>query len=121
MVIKNAKCSQLFTILEENNVRFLSDRLVTNQFIAASVMSLDHVTTIKSLFVETFPGLSLERSLLLLGQGGEFSTWKWVNAKDQFVKTSVFSRPSLFPKAQEVVNLPWCNGQYTLWRFFYNV
>ena len=56
MAIKNAKCSQLFALLAEKIRWFLSNRLVTNLYTAASVMYPSHVTTIKLLIVETFPG-----------------------------------------------------------------
>jgi uncharacterized membrane protein len=57
MAVKNAKCSQLFALLAGKILLFLSNLLVTNLFIAASVLYHLHVTTGKSLIVETFPDL----------------------------------------------------------------
>ena len=56
--VNNAKCSQLFALLAEKKLRFLSNHLVTNLSIAASAINPAHVATGKSLIVETFPGLS---------------------------------------------------------------
>jgi hypothetical protein len=69
MAVKNAKCSQLFALLTEKIRLFLSNRLVKNLFIAASVLYPQHVTTGKSFIIETFPGLrAWEGFLLLLGE-----------------------------------------------------
>ena len=69
MAVKNAKCSQLFALLAEKKLLFLSNRLRIDLFIAASVLYLQHVATGKSLLVETFPGLrAWEGFLLLLGE-----------------------------------------------------
>jgi hypothetical protein len=70
MAVKNAKCSQLFVLLAEKIRLFLSNRLVTNLFIAASVLYSANVITGKSLIVETFPSsrASLGRFFLLLGE-----------------------------------------------------
>jgi len=62
--------SQLFAHHVEKKPRFLSDREVTNRFIAVSVLYLNHVTTIKSFHVLTFPGLCLGRFFVV--KGGEF-------------------------------------------------
>jgi hypothetical protein len=56
--VNNAKCSQLFALLVEKKLQFLSNHLVTNLFIAASAINPAHVATGKSLIVETFLGLS---------------------------------------------------------------
>jgi len=56
--VNNAKCSQLFALLAEKKLRFLSNLLVTNLSIAASAINPAHAATGKSLIVETFPGLS---------------------------------------------------------------
>ena len=67
MAVKNAKCSQLFVLLVEKKLLSLSDRLVTNRFIAASVLFPLHVATGKLLIVETFPSLrSLGRFFCVL-------------------------------------------------------
>ena len=47
MDVKNAKCSQLFALLAERKLLFLSNRLVTNLYIAVSAFNLAHATTIK--------------------------------------------------------------------------
>jgi len=60
MAFKDVKCSQLFAHHVEKKPRFLSDCQVTNQSITASALYLNHVTTIKSLFVETFLVLAWE-------------------------------------------------------------
>src|SRR5665648_145815 len=64
--VDHAKCFQLFAPLAEKTPRFLSDRRVTNQFIAVSVLFLNHVTTIRSFNLKTFPGISLERSFVFV-------------------------------------------------------
>jgi len=48
MAVKNAKCSQLFALLVEKTQLFLSNRLVTNLYIAASAFNPAHVTITKS-------------------------------------------------------------------------
>ena len=70
MAVKNAKCSQLFALLVEKKLLFLSNRLATNLYIAASVLYPANVTTGKSLIVETFPGsrASLGGFFLLPGE-----------------------------------------------------
>ena len=57
MAVKNAKWSQLFALLVEKKLLFLSNHLATNLFIAASAFNPAHVATGKSLIVETFLGL----------------------------------------------------------------
>ena len=57
--VDHAIGSQLFALLAEKILLFLSNRLVKNLFIAESVLYPNHVTTGKSLIVETFPGSSL--------------------------------------------------------------
>ena len=44
MAVKNAKCSHLFALLVEKKRWFLSNSLVTNRFIAVSVLYPNHVT-----------------------------------------------------------------------------
>jgi hypothetical protein len=69
MAVKNAKCSQLFALLAEKIRLFLSNRLVKSLFIAESVLYPNHVTTGKSLTVETFVGLrTWEGFLFMLGK-----------------------------------------------------
>ena len=65
MPVKNVKGSQLFALLAEKIPLFLSNRLVKNLYIA-SVLYPQHVTTGKSLIVETFPGLRAWEGFLLL-------------------------------------------------------
>jgi uncharacterized membrane protein len=48
MAVKNAKCFQLFALLAEKIQRFLSNRLVKNLYIAASVFNSANVITGKS-------------------------------------------------------------------------
>jgi len=57
MAAKSAKCSQLSALLAEKNVRFLSNRLVTNLSIVASALYPLHAAIGKSFIVENFPGL----------------------------------------------------------------
>ena len=73
MSVKNVICSPLFVLLAEKTPRFLSNRLVTNQFIAVSAMYPQHVTTFKSFNVETFLGFrAWEGFLLLAGEKVKF-------------------------------------------------
>jgi hypothetical protein len=58
MLVKNAKCSQLFALLAEKKQRFLSNLLVTNLYIAASAFSPANVITGRSFIVKTFPSLT---------------------------------------------------------------
>ena len=54
--VNNVKCSQLFALLVEKKLRFLSNLLATNLFIAVSATNPVHVATGKSLILETLPG-----------------------------------------------------------------
>jgi hypothetical protein len=47
MLVKNAKCSQLFALLVEKKLLFLFNLLVTNLYIAASASNPVLVTTTK--------------------------------------------------------------------------
>ena len=58
MLVNNVKCSQLFALLVEKKLRFLSNLLVTNLFIAVSAINHVHVATGKSFLVEPLLGLS---------------------------------------------------------------
>ena len=69
MVIKNAKCSQLFALFAEKKRLFLSNRLVKKRSIE-SVLSPPYLATGKSLIVETYPGLRAWEVFLLPGKGG---------------------------------------------------
>ena len=53
MVVNNAKCSQLSVPLAEKKQLFLSNLLVTSQYIAVSVTNHAHVTIGKSMTLET--------------------------------------------------------------------
>jgi len=55
MAVKNAKCSQLFALLVEKNVRFLSNLLVKNQSIAVSALYPLHVATGKLFIIKKNP------------------------------------------------------------------
>jgi hypothetical protein len=57
MLVKNAKCSQLFALLVEKKQLFLSNHLATNLYIAASAFNPAHVTITKLFIVEAFPSL----------------------------------------------------------------
>jgi len=61
--------SQLFARLAEMSRWFLSNRRAKNLFIVSALVP-NHVPTIESFNVETFPGLSAWEGFLLLG-GGE--------------------------------------------------
>jgi len=56
MAVKNAKFSQLFALPAEKILLFLSNRLVKNLYIVSALYP-QHITSGKSLRVETFPGL----------------------------------------------------------------
>ena len=66
MAVKNARCSQLFALLAEKIRLFLSNLLVKNLSIAASVLFPKHVPAIRSFNLETFPGLRVWEGFLLL-------------------------------------------------------
>ena len=56
--VNNVKCSQLFALLAEKKLRFLSDLQATNLYIAVSAINPAHVATGKSFIAETFPSLN---------------------------------------------------------------
>jgi hypothetical protein len=66
MVVKNAKCSQLFALLAEKIRWFHSNRLVKSQSIVASVLYPLHATTGKSFIVEAFPSLKAWEGFFLV-------------------------------------------------------
>ena len=77
MVVKNAKCSQLFVLLVEKIRWFLSNHLVKNLSIVASVLYHLHVTTGKSLsYSRNLLGLKCLGRFFLYTKVEDINFWK---------------------------------------------
>ena len=60
MLVNNAKCSQQFALLAAKKLLFLSNLLVTNQYIAVSAINHAHVAIGKSMILKPSKPYGLE-------------------------------------------------------------
>ena len=121
MAVRNAKCFQLFVLLAEKTQLFLSNRLVTNLCIAASVLYPNHVTTGKSLIVETFVGLSAWEGFFVCAREESISLERGSRRRGRVTALGVCQQ-NIHPCEENVLRTPvyfmlccpWCVSEHIL-------